>query len=438
MHNEFLKVLEKMELPKAEQPILVAVSGGIDSMVLATLFYAHHVPFAVAHCNYQLRNTESDKDEQLVRNWCAERGIPCFVRRINTRHKTKTDHSSIQVVAREARYAFFDELVKKHHFISTAIAHHANDRVESLLINLLRGTGIRGLQGMPAQRPGIIRPLLGFTKKQVVAYAKSKHVLYRDDATNNHIYYQRNWVRLRVLPMLEQMDAEAFYRLKKFCERVEKALPSYQQQIAKHRLRIETKQQGWDIAAIKASKIPFTLLKELLHTKGFSSEQVFEVMDIMHSDSGAQVCSKTHCVLKDRTQLLLAARNTKEQQPVLSYELLDKTELTTLKTTSSVALIDASFITTNEKKPQNLLAACQAAFTVRKWKRGDRFRPLGMKGWKKLSDFFIDNKLSALEKERVWVLVYNDEIVWVVGMRIDNRFKVKETTKKVLKIRINE
>lgn len=450
MQGEFLQMMERFEVSRSGKLILAAISGGVDSMVLATLLYENEFPFAVAHCNYQLREAESDKDEELVRNWCVERRIPFYARKIATQKLAKASGDSIQIVARKTRYAFFNELVKKHNFSVTALAHHANDRVESLLINVLRGTGIRGLQGMPSKRAGIIRPLIGFSKEEILAYAKEKQVLFRDDASNFETYYQRNWVRLRLLPMLQQTDANAFSQLKKLCERVENEMPNYRISIAEKLAEVKTEAGGWSIAAIQDSKTPFTLLKELLGSKGFSSEQVFEVIAIMNSESGAQVCSETHRVVKNRNQLFLSELEFSEEKPLLNFQILDRANITSLKTPRNIALIDASsvgaygntpalidasFAEAHGNTPAGFIESSNSEFKIRKWKVGDRFKPLGMKGWKKLSDFFIDEKISILEKEQAWILTYKEEIVWIVGMRLDNRFKVRETTKKVLKIR---
>jgi tRNA(Ile)-lysidine synthase len=433
MQNKFLRAMEFSGVSNMDTPILVAVSGGMDSMVLAALLCEIGHQIAVGHCNYQLRGSESDADAELVKNWCKEREIPFHLKNVETQKLADQTNRSIQMIARDERYAFFDVLRKEHGYGFTALAHHANDRVESLLINVLRGTGFRGLQGMPSKREGIIRPLIGFTKKELRDYAEETSVPFRNDASNLETYYQRNWVRLRLIPMLKHVDANAFDQLLKLCERAEAEIPNYEECVTETLEDWKLEKNTLSIQEIQQSKAPFTILKEFLRTKGFSSDQVFEVLAILDSVSGSQVCSGTHRVTKDRDCLIVSEIEVSEIQPKLSFELIPRSELKTLKTPINIALISANLVgvygnTSNSTESQN------PDLQLRKWQKGDRFKPLGMKGWKKLSDFFIDEKLSILEKEQVWVLTFQSQIVWLIGKRLDDRFKISESTQKVLKV----
>ncbi len=394
-------------------------------MVLATLMYENGFTIAVAHCNYQLRGADSDLDEKLVSDWCAERQIPFHSRKVSTQKLVDETNDSIQMVARKARYSFFAELKAEHGYATTAIAHNLDDRIESVLMNVLRGTGFRGLQGMPSKRKGLIRPLIAVSKQEIRAYANERCVPYRYDASNSETYYVRNWVRLRLIPMLEQIEPDALIKLQKLTERAEKELPDYNRWVDKQ-LSYLSSEGGLSVKELKESPVPFTLLREFLGPKGFSTEQVFEVLEILDSDSGKEVSNATHRVVKDRDQLIVVEKSESETLPLLSYELIHREELNSLKVPKNVALLDAELIGERTELDSNLV--------LRKWEQGDRFKPLGMKGWKKLSDFFIDGKLSMIEKEQAWLLTIGNEIVWVVGMRIDDRFKVSETTKKVLRI----
>ncbi|MCF8460667.1 MAG: tRNA lysidine(34) synthetase TilS [Flavobacteriales bacterium] len=422
MQSKFLHSMDLFGYSGSNNRILVAVSGGADSMVLASLMHENGFQIAVAHCNYQLRGADSDVDEKLIKDWCAERQIQFYSKQVQTQKLVNETNDSIQMVARKARYEFFDELMKEYDYAITALAHNLDDRIESLLINVLRGTGFRGLQGMPSQRKGIIRPLSGISKDEIRAYAKENGISYRNDASNTETYYLRNWVRLRLIPMLNQFDSESLSKLQKLTERAEKEVPKYEKWV-EVQLSEVTSENGLSIERIQKSEALFTLLKEFLKPKGFSSDQIFEVLDILNSESGKEVVSETHRVIKDRNQLLVSEKESSESKSVLHFEIIERSDLKSLRQPQNVALVDANLVNLNEDK-----------LVLRKWKKGDRFQPLGMKSWKKLSDFFIDEKLSIIEKEQLWLLTYQNEIVWVVGHRIDDRFKVSAKTEKVLKI----
>jgi tRNA(Ile)-lysidine synthase len=273
---------------------------------------------------------------------------------------------------------------------------------------------------MPASRDGVIRPLLGFTKDEIQNYAVQHNVSFREDVSNQETYYLRNWVRLKLLPMLQARDNNAFRTLVDFCNRVEVALPNYEAWVQKKMHLVKT-ENGISIEQLKKSKAPFTILKEILEPLGFNTDMVFEVLDILESDSGATVSSASHQVLKDRDELIISSLDGKIRKPKLKFESLSRGSLESLKVHSSIALLDAEKIDIEELE-------------LRKWQQGDKFKPLGMKGWKLLSDFFIDEKVSLLEKQQVWLLTHQNEIVWVIGHRIDDRFKVTDNTQKVLKV----
>lgn len=400
--------------------ILVAVSGGVDSMVLLSLFHECGFRIGVAHCNYQLRADHSECDEELVRNWCSERDIPFHHKSINTLTLVEATNSSIQMVARNERYAFFNSLMVEYDYEATALAHHSDDRVESLLINILRGTGIRGLQGMPSKRGRFFRPLISVTKAEIIAFAESRMVPFRNDSSNAETDYQRNWIRLRLLPMIQAVDSDITAQLRAFCTRVESELPNYETFI-----QDELKKTGTEFAIeikkLNQSKFPFTVLKETLDPLGFSSEQVFEVLGILDSISGKSVTSQTHCVARYREFLIIEPIYIEPKEPQIQFELIPLSATNSIKPERNSVYANGDRIVPSELK-------------LRKWQQGDRFKPLGMKGWKKLSDFFIDAKLSAAEKQRTWLLTYGNDVVWVVGMRLDDRFKVNADTQKVLKI----
>lgn len=406
-----------------DHKLLIAVSGGVDSMVLLHLLSTLGFKYGVAHCNYKLRGADSDADEALVQSWCKKNKVPFYFKKVDTKALVKGSKSSLQMVAREQRYQFFEELMSEFGYQKTVLAHHLNDRVESLMMNVLRGTGIRGLQGMPSQRGKYIRPLIDCTKEQLYDYAKNHKVEFREDKSNARIDYQRNWIRLRVLPILEQMDDSAMEKLSSLCSLSERFLPAFKGVIENELNEIFEEEKYISIPKLEASQIPFTILNEALVECGFSNPQIFEIFELRKAQSGATIESKTHQVFKWRDYLLVADKRKKSQWPSLMYQEFERYEISSLITESNEALFDANLVDTRK-------------LSLRKWKLGDKFKPLGMNNWKLLSDFFIDKKLSIPEKEQVWLLTQNDEIVWVVNHRIDDRFKVTPTTQKVLKVSV--
>ena len=420
MQNRFLESMKQLGLPNDGEPILAAVSGGVDSMVLLNLLYENDYSVEVAHCNYQLRGVDSDADESLVRNWCDERSIPFYLKRIETESLVKKSNASVQMVAREERYSFFEELLVANNYQAVALAQHADDRVESLLLNVLRGTGFRGLQGMPVKRGKYVRPLLTFRKAEIRKHAEKLNVRFREDASNQETYYQRNWVRLRLMPMLEAKIPHAFDMLLQLCKRVEKEQPKYESWISAESSKIKSDNLV-SIDAVFNCAAPFTLLKELLQPLGFNSDMVFEVLGVLNSESGAEIQSESHRITKDRSHLVISELGINSAMPKLSFQTLNRNQFDSLITDSNVALLDADKLDESKLK-------------LRKWKQGDRFKPLGMNCWKLLSDFFIDQKLSVPEKDKIWLLTFHENVVWIVGHRIDNRYKITEDTQKVLKV----
>lgn len=427
----------KLGFPIDGKPILVAVSGGVDSMVLASMLLESGYAIAVAHCNYQLRGADSNADEDLVRNWCSERNVAFYLKNVNTTEIVRASKSSVQMVAREERYRFFEELMAEHGYVATAMAHHANDRVESLILNVLRGTGFRGLQGMPSKRDKFIRPLLGFTKDEIRTFAEEMNVPFREDASNSKTDYQRNWIRLRVLPMLGVYDSGLFTKLLQLCERVETEILHYESWVQKQQQEVAT-EKGISTESLESTNAPFTILKEMLEPFGFTSNHIFEVMEILDSDSGKEILSGTHRVVKDRDELLITKMDLDEYPPKLQFEVLDRDQIKSLKTELHIGLLNADKLVGGDLKQNTNYPLNEFHnLELRKWQQGDKFRPLGMNGWKLVSDFFIDLKMSVIEKDQVWLLTHQNEIVWIVGHRLDDRFKVTDSTQKVLKVMVH-
>lgn len=422
MLKQFEQFADEQGLSLKNQKLLVAVSGGVDSMVLVDLLLKSDCSIALAHCNYHLRGLESDKDQKLVEDFARNHGLVVHVKHVDTKAIVAKTNASTQMVARDERYRFFKGLNQEHGYDLTVLAHNADDRIESLLINVLRGTGVRGLQGMPATRGLYARPLLFAKKADIREYASRNQVRFREDASNSEVHYQRNWIRLRVLPMLKQIDADVEVKLLNLAERVAKEIPAYEDFVARGIKDLSTSSSNTlSVAKIQSADYPFTLLRELLGESDFSSNQVFEVIDLLESSSGTFVEKENTRVIKNREELIIHQKLDSTDKPKLTFELIERTEIKSFSVDEFQTLLDADLV-----KPDH--------FELRHWQKGDSFKPLGMTGWKKLSDFFIDSKLSIAEKDKVWLLMQNDAIVWVLGMRLDDRFKVTPKTQKVLKI----
>lgn len=425
MKTRFLDFIKRKQLFGQEEPILVAVSGGADSMVLASLLLDCGYEIAVAHCNFQLRAKDSIKDENHVRDWCAANGVPFHLKRVETKDLTRNSSHSTQMVAREERYSFFNQLMDDHGYAVTALAHHADDRIETILINVLRGTGIRGLSGMNAIRDNFARPLLFATKNEILEYADTKSIVFRHDASNDTTDYKRNWVRLNLLPILRMVDPETDVKLNDFGKRVESSLNEYAIWTENQLASLMGGENRIDINILKHHPAPFTILKEALAPFGFSSAQVFEALDLLNSNSGAEIQSKNTRLTRNRDHLLISSADQDRQPPQLVFEELTSTLSDIAHSQKDMILIDSDKVNRD-----NLI--------IRNWKTGDRFKPLGMNGWKKLSDYFIDQKFSVPQKQEAWLLADNENIIWIIGHRLDDRFKVTETTKNILRISVKQ
>ena len=370
--------------------ILVAVSGGLDSVVLLDLLNKHSInDLAVVHCNFQLRGKDSDEDEKFVKNLAKSYGLPFFSKRFDTKSEQKKSKQSIQMIARNLRYAYFSNLLNNEKFDYIAVAHHADDQIETFFINLLRGAGVKGLRGMLPKRDQIIRPLLKFSRQDLENYAKKNNLKHREDITNSDDYYLRNNIRHHLIPSLETLDKSAKSSILQSMENLQD---------------LET-QSLQDL--------------ETLQNCGFSASQIRSIQKAIGGHSGKQFASKTHRATTHNEKLLIEPINEFENYKIENCKIdLINIENFTLNTNPNVAQLDFDKL--------------QFPLTFRRWKAGDFFIPFGQRGKQKLSDFFINQKLSRFEKERIWLLCSGKDIVWVVGYRIDNRYRISAKTKHIL------
>ena len=419
------------------QTVLLAVSGGIDSMVMAELFHRSKISFAVCHCNFGLRGAESDADERLVADWAADRNVPFHSVRFDTKQRSEEWKKGTQETARILRYEWFDILRMEHKYAAIATAHHANDNAETLLINLFKGTGIAGLHGIQERNGFIIRPLLFAAREEIAAYAAENNISYREDASNASDDYLRNAVRHHIVPAVDKLFPDVIERLNESITRFGQAELLYDKAIEQYKKKLLDK-RGNDIyiPILKLQHVnPLgTICYELFKPYGFSSQQVEQVLKLLDSESGKYVGSESHKVIRNRNFLIITSNTSSNADHIVveGYPCTIQTEHgkfhfsldkkpSTIPSAATVACIDANFLT--------------LPLTLRKWKTGDYFYPLGMgMKKKKLSKFFIDQKIPLHEKERVWVLECNKRIVWVAGMRLDDRFKIRKDTEEIVRI----
>lgn len=415
--------------------LLVAVSGGIDSMVLCHLLLQSGFSFSVAHCNFKLRGKEADDDEKFVTEFCQQHHLTLYKKDFNTTKFAEDNKISIQMAARELRYAFFENLRGTHKLNYIITAHHLNDNIETLFINLLRGTGINGLKGITEKQGNIIRPLLPHTKEEILEFAKKNNFQYREDSSNTQEKYLRNYLRLNIIPQFKQLNPS-------FEKTIQKELELMQQyhHIIQSHFSEEIKQAviktptgiKIKLESILNCETPELLLFEILNEYGFNSKLISGINESLRGISGKLFSSENYELLKDRDYLILIKKikgsNTEtlidnammELQNPMHFKFQDVKSFFP-KEKPNVAYIDKEKLTYPLK--------------LRYWKHGDKFKPIGMTGFKKLSDLFVDIKLNHFEKTDVLILENgNNEIIWVVNIRLDDRYKITDKTKNILRV----
>ena len=472
--------------------LLLAVSGGADSVVLCECCHQAGLDFIIAHCNFQLRDDESERDETFVRQLAQKYNRPVLVKRMDTRTYAAVNKTSIQVAARELRYSWFRELTTRPgsctdsstssialsalspesssvvppstqsvnpggssnsptgSSIDSAVhppvaqwiltAHHLDDNIETLLMNFFKGTGIAGLRAILPRQGNIVRPLLFARKESLLEFASEQKLSWVEDSSNESDKYTRNYFRHQVIPLVEQAYPGAAGNLADNINRFREIEILYQQSVQQHKKKLlEYKGQEIHIPVLKLKKstpLP-TLIYEIIAEFGFSPQQVEGVIDLLDSDSGKYIRSSTHRILKNRNWLIISAYPSPRPSMILIESADDKTvydqgELKLELLTPSVKISSDPLVA------QLDAAMIHFPLVLRPCKQGDYFYPLGLEKKKKLARFFIDNKLSQADKERVWVLEMNKKIIWVLGLRIDHRFRITPQTRQVLKIEIRK
>jgi tRNA(Ile)-lysidine synthase len=432
--EKFIGVLKERNLLQGK--FLAAVSGGVDSVVLCELCKQHEIQFAIAHCNFQLRGEESERDEIFVKSLGEKYNVEVFVKRFDTEVYADEKKISIQEAARELRYDWFMQLKKERGFSFTLLAHHADDNIETLLMNFFRGTGLQGLTAMPdenLEEKFFLRPLLGVRRKEILEFAKQNELQWVEDSSNLSSKYTRNFFRNELLPAIQKVYPQAEENLLDNIDRFKQINALYQTSVEELKKKVcEPYVSEIRIPILKLMKYKNTsLIYEIIKDYGFGEKQVEEVIRLAGADSGKFIENNSWQIIKHRNWFIIAPKaeiadtmaiekgmeNICFKGGKLELKFFSKDKFH-LQKKESIAQLDAKHI--------------EYPLLLRKWKQGDYFYPLGMSKKKKLSRFFIDLKLPKNQKENIWVLESNKKILWIVGMRIDDRFKVTDSAKEIL------
>ncbi len=429
MLADFLTYVREQSLFQKNDRVLLAVSGGVDSVVLAHLFHLAKVDFGIAHCNFSLRGEASDEDQSLVENLANKYNVPFHTINFDTNQYATENKVSIQMAARELRYQWFEKLTEKHSYKYICTAHHHSDSIETVLFNISKGTGISGVRGILSKNGNIIRPLLFATKSEIEQYAKDEKLEWREDSSNASDKYHRNHIRHHILPHFEHINPSFENTAKSTLERLNDAeqIVLAAVDLAKEQLyHREGENHFFGLEKLKKLSGSATISHHLLKPYGFNYSQSKNIIR-QSGEVGKVFLSSSHQANIDRTHLIVS--------------LLAKggnAEYLIEKGTDNISLDNVSLhfeecgVPKNIPTDQNIgcfdLDKVAFPLTVRKWEQGDRFCPLGMSQQKKVSDFLIDNKIPLNLKDNVKVLVSNGQIIWVIGHRIDDRVKISKST----------
>lgn len=439
MLDHFTKFIKTHNLFPPKAPLLLAVSGGIDSVVLAELFHLTNQNFGIAHCNFQLREKESDEDESFVKSLAERLSVKFFSVRFETERYASEKKISIQMAARELRYEWFENIRKENGFHFIATAHHLNDSIETVLLNLTKGTGIAGLHGILCKKEKVIRPLLFASRSEIDAFAKANKIKFRTDSSNELVKYERNKIRLEVIPLLRQINPNLEESFAKSILHFSDAEFLYNKEIDRLKKNLlQQTENGYriSIGSLQNQKANQTVLYEMIKPFHFNESIAQQIIESLDSEPGKQFFSPTHRIIKDRKYLLLSAIKTELQQEYILEVKNQKLEIWNLRIVTELKE-SSSF-----KIPHDSSVGCldasklESPLLLRRWRKGDYFYPFGMNNKKKkISDYLIDKKISVTEKENTYILESSGKIVCIVGERIDERFKIKPSTKTIFVIK---
>ena len=428
MKNKVQHFITEKSLFKRDDKLILGISGGADSVCLMHILLALGCSFELAHCNFNLRGEESDADEDFVKELAKKYQLKIHVKQFDTLAYADENKISTQMAARDLRYAWFDKLLIKSSAKYLAIAHHANDDVETFFINLVRGSGLKGFLGIKEKNNAIVRPLLEVSRLEIKHFLQVRGLFFRDDSSNISVKYLRNKIRHELMPLLAEMNPSIQQTVKDEMRILEGVAQIYAAKVEEVRKDLFQEKNGivqFETAALLALNPLYNYLYELLVPYGFYSvEAISKALD---GQSGKQFFSATHQLVVDRENIFISPLN-KENEV---FEITEKTKILVYPLDLKFRLTEDKTIIYDNDIAQLDVEKLKFPLTLRKWKQGDKFMPLGMKKFKKLSDFFIDNKFSIIDKQEQWLLCSDIDIVWLVGCRIDERYKLETNTKKV-------
>ena len=434
MKEQIQQYIIQHQLLSGEKPVVVGISGGADSVALLHILVSLGYKCIAAHCNFNLRGDESFRDEQFTIDFTKRLQVPLCKISFETNKYAQENRLSVEMAARELRYRWFEELLNTYDADAVAVAHHRDDSVETLLINLTRGSGLTGLTGIKPKNGNVVRPLLCVSREDIYAYIENNGLEYVTDSSNSSDIYTRNFIRLKVIPLLEEINPSVKASLARTANHLYDASLIYNHSIEEAR-SVVMQNNRLSISALLSFPAPATILYEMLKPYGFSRTVCESIFTVLDKDSGKIFYSSTHRLLKDRSDLLIDVLSGEDNRAYLINLEDDNVDLPVELKPEIVVIKEDYQIEKDKKFAYFDFDKLSFPLVLRHWQEGDWFVPFGMKGKKKVSDYFSDKKFSLFDKEKTWLLCSGQDVIWIVGERTDNRYRIEKTTKRVLKLK---
>lgn len=434
MKEQIQQYIIQHQLLSGEKPVVVGISGGADSVALLHILVSLGYKCIAAHCNFNLRGDESFRDEQFTIDFTKRLQVPLCKISFETNKYAQENRLSVEMAARELRYRWFEELLNTYDADAVAVAHHRDDSVETLLINLTRGSGLTGLTGIKPKNGNVVRPLLCVSREDIYAYIENNGLEYVTDSSNSSDIYTRNFIRLKVIPLLEEINPSVKASLARTANHLYDASLIYNHSIEEAR-KVIIQNNRLSISVLLSFPAPATILYEMLKPYGFSRTVCESIFTVLDKDSGKIFYSSTHRLLKDRSDLLIDVLSGEDNRAYLINLEDDNVDLPVELKPEIVVIKEDYQIEKDKKFAYFDFDKLSFPLVLRHWQEGDWFVPFGMKGKKKISDYFSDKKFSLFDKEKTWLLCSGQDVIWIVGERTDNRYRIEKTTKRVLKLK---